>query len=236
MSSDSPTRSLITDDDPASADRLRALLERWGHDVRVAGDARTAEVLARVWRPDLVLLELVLPDAAGVSLIPRLRIGDEPPQVVIVSSHATVRVTVDALAAGAASVLEKPVDVPLLQDVLARLSCRRVKADAAVTEPVTELCGMVTRDPRMRALFDMIRLQATMEVIRPSPIRFGYQKATPSSEMGRRYCRPRRMARSLFRTVRIFASSMYVVEFSLKKCRSRLLNEPKPAPNIASRI
>ena len=160
MSVASTTRSLIIDDDPASADRLRALLERWGHDVRVAGDARTAEVLARVWRPDLVLLELVLPDAAGVSLIPRLRIGDEPPQVVIVSSHATVRVTVDALAAGAASVLEKPVDVPLLQDVLARLSCRRVKADAAVTEPVTELCGMVTRDPRMRALFDMIRLAA----------------------------------------------------------------------------
>ena len=160
MSVASTTRSLIIDDDPASADRLRALLERWGHDVRVAGDARTAEVLARVWRPDLVLLELVLPDAAGVSLIPRLRIGDEPPQVVIVSSRATVRVTVDALAAGAASVIEKPVDVPLLQDVLARLSCRRVKADAAVTEPVTELCGMVTRDPRMRALFDTIRLAA----------------------------------------------------------------------------
>ena len=39
----------------------------------------------------------------------------------IVSSQATVRVTVDALAAGAASVLEKPVDVELLQHVLARL-------------------------------------------------------------------------------------------------------------------
>ena len=69
----------------------------------------------------------------------------------IVSSHATVRVTVDALAAGAASVLEKPVDVELLQHVLTRLSCRRAKADAAVGEPVTELGGMVTRDLRMRA-------------------------------------------------------------------------------------
>jgi DNA-binding NtrC family response regulator len=158
MSAELHLRSLITDDDPGSADRLRALLERWGHDVRVAADARTAEVLTRVWRPDIVLLELVLPDADGVTLIPRLRTGDEPPQVVIVSSHATVRVTVDALAAGAASVLEKPVDVELLQHVLARLSCRRVKADASVTEAVAELGGMVTRDPRMRALFDMIRL------------------------------------------------------------------------------
>ncbi len=160
MSVERPLRSLIIDDDPGSSDRLRVLLERWGHDVRVAGEARTAEVLTRVWRPDVVLLELVLPDADGVTLIPRLRTGDEPPQVVIVSSHATVRVTVDALAAGAASVLEKPVDVELLQHVLTRLSCRRVKADAAVNEPVTELGGMVTRDLRMRALFDTIRLAA----------------------------------------------------------------------------
>src|SRR5215204_4470205 len=135
MSVARPMRSLITDDDAVAADHLRAQLERWGHDVRVAADARTAEVLTRVWRPDFVLLELVLPDADAVTLLPRLRGVDEPPQVVIVSSHATVRVTVDALAAGAASVLEKPVDVELLQDVLARLSTRRAKADAAVTEP-----------------------------------------------------------------------------------------------------
>jgi len=160
MSVEPPLRSLIADDDPLSAERLRAVLERWGHDVRVAGDARTAEVLTQVWRPDVVLLELVLPDGDGVTLIPRLRAGDEPPQIVIVSSHATVRVTVDALAAGAASVLEKPVDVELLQDVLARLSCRRTKVDAAAAEPVAELGGMVTRDLRMRALFDTIRLAA----------------------------------------------------------------------------
>jgi two-component system, NtrC family, response regulator HydG len=160
MSVEPPLRSLIADDDPLSAECLRAVLERWGHDVRVAGDARTADVLTRVWRPDVVLLELVLPDGDGVTLIPRLRAGDEPPQIVIVSSHATVRVTVDALAAGAASVLEKPVDVELLQDVLARLSCRRTKVDAAAAEPVAELGGMVTRDLRMRALFDTIRLAA----------------------------------------------------------------------------
>src|SRR4051812_33610978 len=160
MSVERPLRSLIADDDPIGAERLRAVLERWGHDVRVAGDARTAEVLTRVWRPDVVLLELVLPDVDGVTLIPRLRTGDEPPQVVIVSSHATVRVTVDALASGAASVLEKPVDVELLQDVLARLCSRRAKADPTAAEPVAELGGMVTRDLRMRALFDTIRLAA----------------------------------------------------------------------------
>jgi two-component system, NtrC family, response regulator HydG len=159
MSVARPMRSLITDDDAAAADQLRALLERWGHDVRVAGDARTAEVLTRLWHPDVVLLELVLPDADGVGLIPRLRAAADAPQVVIVSRHATVRVTVDALAAGAASVLEKPVDEELLQDVLARLSGRRATAEED-TEPLAELGGMITRDFRMRALFDTIRLAA----------------------------------------------------------------------------
>src|SRR5688500_6632128 len=93
-------RSLVADADADHAELLRQQLEAWGHEVRVAPDARTATVLARVWRPDIVLLELVLPDEDGLSLVPRLRDVPEPPQVVIVSGRATVRATVDALAAG----------------------------------------------------------------------------------------------------------------------------------------
>ena len=153
-------RSLVADADPNHAELLRQQLEAWGHEVRVAPDARTATVLARVWRPDIVLLELVLPDEDGLSLVPRLREVPEPPQVVIVSGRATVRATVDALAAGAASVIEKPLDVELLQDVLARLPCRRVQSDATADEPVAELGALVTRDRRMKAMFDTLRLAA----------------------------------------------------------------------------
>jgi DNA-binding NtrC family response regulator len=160
MSMERPLRSLITDADAVAADLLRQRLESWGHDVRIAPDARTALIVTRVWRPDIVLLELLLPDGDGLSLVPKLRGADQPPAVVILSGHATVRATVDALAAGAASVLEKPVDVELLQDVLARLPCQRARSASAATEPVVALGGMITRNPRMKATFDTLRLAA----------------------------------------------------------------------------
>ena len=46
MATARPLRSLITDDDPRSAEGLRSLLEGWGHEVRVALDGRSAEILA----------------------------------------------------------------------------------------------------------------------------------------------------------------------------------------------
>ena len=76
-----------------------------------------------------------------------------------------MRVTVDALAAGAASVLEKPVDVELLQDVASpACSAAGSRRTARRSEPVAELCGIITRDLRMRALFDTIRLAAPSSV------------------------------------------------------------------------
>jgi CheY-like chemotaxis protein len=50
MSMERPPRTLSADDDRHVADGRRTLLERWGHDVRVADDARIADVLTRVWR------------------------------------------------------------------------------------------------------------------------------------------------------------------------------------------
>ena len=152
-------RILITDDEADGADWLRGLLESWGHDVRIAPDARTAELLTRVWRPDAVLLDLVLPDIDGLTLLPRLRSAPDPPQVVIVSGRATVRGTVDALAAGALSVIEKPVDTELLCGVLQRVRDRQAHVEPE-TDGAIELGGLVTRSPKMRAVFDVARLAA----------------------------------------------------------------------------
>ncbi len=157
-------RLLIADDEFDGAEALRVLLDRWGHEVRVAGDGRTAEVLARVWRPDIVLLDLVLPDVDGMTLLGRLRATPEAPQVVIVSGRATVRIAVDALAAGAISVLEKPVEADRLRGVLARHGDHEAATHADADAAPIEFVGMTTRTPRMRALFDTIRLAAPTTV------------------------------------------------------------------------
>jgi DNA-binding NtrC family response regulator len=156
-------RVLIADDDVSSTERLRGLLDPRLYDVRVTPGARTAEGLAHAWRPDVVLLDLVLPDGDGLTLVRRLRQDAGAPGIVVVSAAATVRSTVDAFEAGAATVLEKPVDAVLLLRVLARLGEQKVEVPADGRE-TSELGALATRDPRMRALFDTIRLAAPTTV------------------------------------------------------------------------
>jgi DNA-binding NtrC family response regulator len=159
MASPSPLRVLITDDDADSAAWLSAWLEARGFETRVAPDARSTDVLAQTWRPDVVLLDMVLPDIDGLTLLPRLRQSPGTPAVIIVSGCATVRMTVDALGRGATSVLEKPVDAELLAGLLARITRER-REPAAEDDAYEELGSLMTRDPRMRALFATMRLAA----------------------------------------------------------------------------
>ena len=156
-------RVLIADGDRASTERLRGLLEPCGYDVRVTSDARTAEVLAHAWQPHVVLLDLILPDGGGLTLMRRLRQLAFAPEFVIVSAAATVRSTVEAIEAGAANVLEKPVDPALLTPLLARLGEDGHEVPRAGRD-VTELGALATGDPAMRALFDTIRLAAPTTV------------------------------------------------------------------------
>ena len=156
-------RVLITDDELDAAEWLRSVLEARGVDVRIAADARTAEVLTRVWQPDVVLLDLMLGDVDGLTVLPRLRAGAGAPHVIIVSGRATVRVTVAALAAGAMDVLEKPVEVPRLHQLLARAAAER--RDATLPrDRVTQLGRLVTIDPAMRELCSTVRHAAPTSV------------------------------------------------------------------------
>ena len=82
-----PVSILIVDDEPQSRRMLRALLAREGHrasEVRTAGEALAA---VRTRHPDLVLLELDLPDADGVDVIRSLRDEGSTKPIIVVSSR-----------------------------------------------------------------------------------------------------------------------------------------------------
>jgi len=64
---------LIVDDHEDSAEMLSMLITAWGHDVRTAHDGRTAFDLATAFQPEVILLDLTLPDIDGVELGRRLR-------------------------------------------------------------------------------------------------------------------------------------------------------------------
>ncbi len=129
MTARTGARVLAVEDQPASLALVRHVLEPEGFDVRVARSGAEALTLAQETRPDLVLLDMHLPDMHGLEVLRRLR---ESPwgaalPVVAVSAMVTPADRTLWLQAGCADVIEKPIDVA----TFARRVARWLQRDAA---------------------------------------------------------------------------------------------------------
>lgn len=159
------TRVLAVDDDLETTEWLQKLFESRGYEVRTANDARTSELLCELWRPDVVLLDLIMPDVEGVTLLRRLKSHAPSRPVVIVSGEATVPRTVEAFAAGAATLVQKPVVPDRLVEVVEQLTRGNHDHDSVPDDGEIEDLGMMqTRSPAMRRLFQTIRKIAPTNV------------------------------------------------------------------------
>jgi two-component system KDP operon response regulator KdpE len=124
------TKVLVVDDEPALRRTLSILLRARGYEVVVAADGRGALGAAAAEHPDVVVLDLGLPDLDGVDVVRQLR-GWTPVPVLVLSGRLDARQKVAALDAGADDYVTKPFDV---EELLARL--RAVARRHAATEPV----------------------------------------------------------------------------------------------------
>src|SRR5262245_18834404 len=159
------TRVLAVDDDHDTTEWMQQLFESRGYEVRTANDARTSELLCELWRPDVVLLDLIMPDVEGVNLLRRLKIHAPSRPVVVVSGEATVPRTVEAFAAGAATLIEKPVVPEQLAQVVENLARGNREDDPMLDgDGVEELGMMLTRSTSMRRLFHTVRKIAPTDV------------------------------------------------------------------------
>ncbi|QDV05006.1 Transcriptional regulatory protein ZraR [Planctomycetes bacterium Poly30] len=116
---------LIADDDPGIRAGLVAICMAGGHRTSEAGTGAETVRKATAERPDLVLLDLRMPEGDGLEILPRLTALDDAPAVVILTGHADVETAVRAMALGAVNVLEKPVDPPRLRQALERVLSNR---------------------------------------------------------------------------------------------------------------
>jgi two-component system KDP operon response regulator KdpE len=131
------TRVLIVDDEPQILRALRINLHARHYDVVTAADGAEALHAAATHRPDLVILDLGLPDIDGVDVIRKLRTWTPVP-IVILSGRMDSRQKVDALDAGADDYVTKPFN---LDELLARIRAvtRRLNspdADAALNTSI----------------------------------------------------------------------------------------------------
>ena len=109
---------LVIDDEPPIRKLLRMGLATQGYDVTEATNGRTAlEALARA-KPDLVILDLGLPDMAGGELLRRIRASLEAVPILVLSSREDERTKVELLDAGADDYVTKPFG---MNELLARV-------------------------------------------------------------------------------------------------------------------
>jgi two-component system KDP operon response regulator KdpE len=132
---------LVVEDEPALRRFLRAALAPRGFRVVEAETAAAAEIAATSHNPDLVLLDLGLPDGDGIPLVRRLREWLRAP-VLVISARGREADKVEALDAGADDYLTKPFGV---EELLARMrvALRHAERDARGGEPaVVEAAGL----------------------------------------------------------------------------------------------
>lgn len=106
---------LLIDDDPEIRGVLGRFFDRRDWIVLSAGDARTAAALYERERPDLVLLDIELPDLSGLQLLEVLRARDEDATVIMLTGQADVMTAVEAMRLGAENFLTKPVELVHLE-------------------------------------------------------------------------------------------------------------------------
>ncbi|MBE1490206.1 response regulator [Plantactinospora sp. S1510] len=185
------TRVLVVDDEPQILRALRINLRARRYDVEVAGDGAAALRLAASHRPDIVVLDLGLPDMDGVQVIRGLRGWTNVP-IIVLSGRAGSQDKVAALDAGADDYVTKPFGV---DELLARVRAVTRRAAGAGEEVPAVGIGRHTVDLAAHAVRtgdgDEVRLTPTewhlLEILVRNPGRLVSQRQLLQEVWGPQY-------------------------------------------------
>jgi two-component system KDP operon response regulator KdpE len=142
------TRILVVDDEPQIVRALSINLRARHYDVDTAPDGASALRIATHHHPDLVVLDLGLPDMEGTDVIRRLRGWTDIP-IIVLSGRAESHDKVEALDAGADDYVTKPFGV---HDLLARIRAVTRRAPPPGEAPPTAVIGRHTIDLGARSI------------------------------------------------------------------------------------
>jgi DNA-binding NtrC family response regulator len=165
---------LVVDDELGIRDLLSEILNDEGHQVELAENAAQARQARSRARPDLVLLDIWMPDTDGVTLLKEWSSGGLLTMpVIMMSGHATIDTAVEATKIGAMAFLEKPITLQkLLQAVengLTRLAARK-----PASASVAMLGGAIVEASRHIVMAETVQdasPQATQSFLLEKPLR-----------------------------------------------------------------
>ncbi|MFD9969894.1 response regulator transcription factor [Streptomyces sp. NPDC059017] len=140
-----PVRVLVVDDEASLTELLSMALRYEGWEVRSAGDGAGAVRAARAFRPDAVVLDVMLPDLDGLTVLGRIRREHPHVPVLFLTARDAVEDRIAGLTAGGDDYVTKPFS---LEEVVARLRglIRRAATVAAARDEPLLVVGDLTLD------------------------------------------------------------------------------------------
>ena len=140
LTSDPPARILVVDDEPNIAELLSAALRFEGYDVGVAMTGNEAMDMARSFRPNLVMLDVMLPDFDGTEVCRRLRLAGDQVPIVFLTARDTTPDKVEGLRLGD-DYVTKPFSV---EELMARVGAilRRAREVVAADSSILQFSDL----------------------------------------------------------------------------------------------
>ncbi len=160
-----PASILVVDDEVTITGGLELLLSEHGYDVIVASTAAEAEaLLARRWF-DLVFLDLRLPDADGIELLEHIKHTAPEVEVVLMTAHGSLEITIEAIKRGAFYYIEKPFAFEQVLLLAERaLQFKAIKAESCLRKSTRahqhDDFGIVGNNAKLRQVRTIIRTAA----------------------------------------------------------------------------
>jgi two-component system, NtrC family, response regulator HydG len=155
-----PPRALIIDDDLGFLAGLEELVRREGFAVASASTLKQAREEIATNPPDILLVDLYLPDGSGLGLLEDFEHGSAP-EVVLITGSATVETAVDALRRGVADYLTKPVDFARVKMALGNVTrALEMRGEISTLRGELRKLGrfgpLIGASPPMQKVYDLI--------------------------------------------------------------------------------
>jgi DNA-binding NtrC family response regulator len=154
-------RILVVDDEVNARTALAELLRDEGFDVETAADAFKALGKYESFSPHIVVTDLKMPGMDGIELVQKLRAMDDPPAVIVMTAFGAVSSAVEAMRAGAAEYLTKPINfdelLVVIDKVLEHIELKRETRQlrARVRDRVAP-SNIIGASPPMQRVFEIV--------------------------------------------------------------------------------
>ncbi len=141
----SPIRVLVVDDEPTLTDLLSMALRYEGWEVKTAADGRQAISLAREFKPDAIVLDIMLPDIDGLQVLSRVRADGAETPVLFLTAKDSLDDRITGLTAGGDDYVTKPFSLEELVARLRGLIRRSIVSITDENDPVIVVGDLVAR-------------------------------------------------------------------------------------------